>query len=213
MDDMLEMIKQFMAGNSGQAESFSTTSAGLAQAHNSEMEQIRLQHQLGMISAQEAARLQRESQMAMLQEEERLRRIREQEQLKFEQQKIFAEMMGKDPVTAVLFGLGKGGSLVPGSEKFGGMAPLREAQIQEGRLENALTGLTGVNGRIDIQGDRGVVGLKGAHQVARQFMQGEESGQTLLTSAYGVGDSQKGGGLSPDAFLKKIQEVTPTGIL
>lgn len=178
-----------------------------------------------------------EQQMAMLREEQRLIAEREAaqrvEELKARRQQIFSEMLGKDPVRAVLFGLGLSGA-IPGAtmEETASLPPLEGIQAYQRNTENALQqafgrGQVQGTGQISI-GNEGVKGLPTAIKSQNLFttgagMQGGASTdlQTLLSSAFGVGQTTgaqygAGGqqtGLSPEELIRQIQDVTPRGVL
>ncbi len=138
------------------------------------------------------------------------------EELKAERQRIFVDMMGKDPVRATLFALGVGGSILPGGERFDDLPALKGAKQQEVKTESALTGLlqgTGA-GNIDLSSS-GVTGLPPAIKSARAFQQAGQSGKSVLSSAFGVGDIRAGKqpGINPQEFLELIDSVTPKGVI
>jgi hypothetical protein len=144
--------------------------------------------------------------------------VAERNRLKAQRQATFVEMMGRDPVRAVLFAMGIG----PEADRFNTqmksigatVKPLRGAAKSEKRTESALGKLLGGERKIDL-GERGVTGLGTAIGAARSFQQADVTGQGLLTSAFGVGSTARGQqpGLTPEAMLEQIQQVTPTGIL
>lgn len=136
------------------------------------------------------------------------------EDLKAERQRIFVDMMGKDPVRATLFALGVGGSILPGGERFEDLPALAGAKQQEIKTESALTGLLRGTGAQDIDlSASGVTGLPPAIKSARSFQQAGASGKSVLTSAFGVGDIRAGKqpGINPQEFLELIDSVTPKG--
>ncbi|KKK71719.1 hypothetical protein LCGC14_2911110, partial [marine sediment metagenome] len=110
-----------------------------------------------------------------------------------------------------LLSLGIGGELVPGGERFTGLGPVKGAEAFRSKTETALEGLLD-RGGITI-GEKGVGGLGSVEQAARTFQQGTGAGRTLLRSAFGVGSEATGGGLATEDILRRIQEVTPTGVL
>ena len=197
--------------------SFSSTESGL-----------RLQAQLDAASS--AAQFNYQKQLELMQQQfqakqELLKRQAEEklrlEQLKQERQRLFAEMVGNDPVRAVLFGLGLGGSFIPGAEKFAGLPRLSGARELDLDTEKALTKLgAGIPGQVVGVGQNrndphvGVYGLNSPEQLARQFMQGSGVDQTLLTSAFGVGGTGTGfTGLNTQELVRRIGQVTPKGVL
>jgi len=152
-----------------------------------------------------------EQERKKIEAEEKLRR----EQLLQERQRLFAEMVGNDPVRAVLFGLGLGGSILPGSERFAALPALGEAQSLEMDTERVLAALQG--GSVDItsrEGKTGVYGLTTPEQLARKFVQGSGADRTVLSSAFGVGGTGTGfTGLNPEELARRIAGVTPKGVL
>ena len=145
----------------------------------------------------------------------------QEKELGFRRQELVGTTMGTDPVRALLYALGVGGSILPGGESFAGLGPMQGAQEYKGQTIQALQGLLspgkfGVaqtpGSPIDI-GEKGVTGLTSPEQAARAFQESGGAGQTLLASAYGVGNQALGGGLSAEEFVRRIQEVTPTGVL
>lgn len=132
-------------------------------------------------------------------------------ELEQERQIVIAQTLGQDPVRAVLMSQGIGGQLVPGGERFAGLGPVKGAQEFTERTETALSGLVG--GRDISIGERGVTGLPSIENVASTFQLGSGGGRTLLSSAFGVGNLDTGGGLSTEAIQRRVQDVTPTGAL
>jgi len=108
-----------------------------------------------------------------------------------------------------MLGRGYGGEMIPG-ERYEGLQPITGAEEYEARTETALGGLVGRP--VDITAE-GVLGLPTAEKTAREYQWGGEGARTLLTSGYGVGHEGLGGGLSSEEFARRVQEVTPTGVL
>ncbi len=146
-------------------------------------------------------------------------REQEIERLKAERERIFVDMLGTDPVRAVLFALGVGGEILPGGDRFADLAPLPGAQAQATATEQALSQLVGGGVKV---GQAGVTGLGTAAKAAAAF--GGQAGgaggnvadqQKLLLSGFGVGAKRGKGrpGQSREETLRQIASVTPTGIL
>lgn len=216
--DPMAMLEAFMnsGGASGWGGSQAAAEYDAAQAaqqaaadHARELEILKMQQEFE--AQQEAARLeaQRQAQLA---------------ELKQQRQAQFVDLMGRDPVRAVLFALGMG----PEADQFNvaakqlGMTldPMEGAQQKEQEHETALKGLLGsgkygttAGAQADI-GAGGVSGLGTAEQAATAFQQGGADAQKLLTSAFGVGGNKPGeGGLSPESLMEKVNAVTPKGVL
>ncbi len=146
-------------------------------------------------------------------------REQEIERLKAERERIFVDMLGTDPVRAVLFALGVGGEILPGGDRFADLAPLPGAQAQATATEQALSQLVGGGVKV---GQAGVTGLGTAAKSAAAF--GGQAGgtggniadqQKLLLSGFGVGAKRGKGrpGQSREETLRQIASVTPTGVL
>lgn len=149
------------------------------------------------------------------------------EDLKAERQRIFVDMMGRDPVRATLFAMGVGGQILPGGERFADLPALKGAQNREIQTETALNKLlqgqlpTPVStaggtrtGGVDLSSS-GVTGLPPAIKSAQAFQQAGAGGKSVLTSAFGVGDIRAGQqpGINPEEFLQLIDSVTPKGVI
>ena len=143
------------------------------------------------------------------------------EKLKAERQRIFTDLLGTDPVRAVLFAMGIGGEILPGGERFANLPALKGAAQQGRQTEQALTGILG--GDISI-GQQGVTGLPDVVKAASAFSAGQGASgnvgdlgaaRTLLTSGFGVGATRGKGrpGLSRQEVLRQIASVTPQGAL
>ncbi len=146
-------------------------------------------------------------------------REQEVERLKAERERIFVDMLGTDPVRAVLFALGVGGEILPGGDRFADLAPLPGAQAQATATEQALSQLVGGGVKV---GQAGVTGLGTAAKAAAAF--GGQAGgtggniadqQKLLLSGFGVGAKRGKGrpGQSREETLRQIASVSPTGVL
>ena len=138
--------------------------------------------------------------------------LREKE-LAFERQALFAQTLGTDPVRAVLLGLGVGGSLVPGGERFADLPPLQGAVQQQQATETALEGILGQGAETITIGETGIEGLPSVVKTATAFQRGRPAAKTLLGSAFGVGNLSTLPGISTESFLEQIGEVTPRGLL
>lgn len=146
-------------------------------------------------------------------------RAQELERLKAERERIFTDMLGTDPVRAVLFALGIGGEILPGGDRFADLAPLPGARAQADATQQALSRLTSRDVQV---GQEGVTGLGPAVKTAAAF--GGQAGGTggniadqrkLLLSGFGVGAKRGKGrpGQSREETLRQIASVTPQGIL
>jgi hypothetical protein len=184
--------------------------------------QTRLESQLAQQAAErqyqqqieiERQRREFEAEQARLRaEEERKRQV---EQILAQRQESYLSQAAVDPVKAILLGRGFGQEAGQFNARLGGLSAgvlpeLAGVRERETDVEGALARILGYG--VDIN-EQGVSGLGSAEQSARQFQMGDESGQTLLRSAFGVGGQGFGGGLSADEYLRRIQEVTPTGSL
>ncbi len=182
-------------------------------------------------AAEAAADFERQKQLLIMQqqfqaEQDRIQREAAEkarvESLKQERLQIFTDLMGKDPVRAVLFAMGIGGETTQlPTEKFAELAPLQGATEKKAETEQALTGLfksptSGVTqeaGPVTLSGE-GVGGLVTAEQSAKLLAQGDENTKKLLASAYGVGGPTTGrAGISAEELVRRAQSVTPKGVL
>jgi len=197
----------------GSTPAFNTTSAGIAQQAADDRALATLQAQLG--SEEGAREFERQKEL------QRMQQAYEAEQKKAqmlqERQSEFANLIGKgDSVRAVLLGLGIGGNLNPGAGRYEGLPALEGAGEFQQKTQQALSGLqqqaTGAPANVTI-GDQGVSGLGSVEQFARASQRGGEGVNQLLTSAFGVGNQGLGGGVSQEEYQRRIQDVTPTGIL
>jgi len=156
-------------------------------------------------------------------EQERLRREAEERQrvaqLRQERDTTFSQLYNQDPVRSILFGRGMAGDLVTGATRFDELGKLSGIEQREGEVEAALQKAIGGPNQYDIDlhqayGNRaGVANLPSAEQVARQTQFGGENVSRLLQSAFGIGGGGLGGGITAEEFLRRVQEVTPTGEL
>src|SRR3990170_2850627 len=200
---------------------YTQTQAGAQFAAAEQLKQIQLQgaEQLRQIQLQQKLQFDADYALAQLQganakELEQMRQAFAEKQklqeLEFGRQQMFAQMLGTDPVRAVLLATGMGGQALGGvGGEFKALPAMQGAQQFEQSTEQALRGITG--GNIDITG-QGVLGLPSVYQTARQAQQGGDAVTTLLRSAFGVGNEALGGGVSAEEFGKRIQSVTPTGV-
>lgn len=143
------------------------------------------------------------------------REITEKE-LGVERQRIFADLMGRDPVRAVLFALGGGTQTVPGAAAFEGMAPIEGSEQYAQQTGQALSQLTGKNVNVTKQGVQGLGGTKDLLSQARKLQapSTSESAKTLLSSAFGVGSEapgQESAGITPEDIGRLVTQVTPMG--
>jgi hypothetical protein len=128
-----------------------------------------------------------------------------------ERQRIVAEMMGKDPVRAVLYSMGISGDVL-GDQQFSDLGAMQGAEAYKAKTESALNAIEGTGGNTEINA-QGVKGIAPIEKQARSFVQGSGAQQTLLSSAHGVGDSAAGGGISPEEVVQRALSVTPQGNL
>ena len=213
-------------GGAGGGGSFLSSQAGQEAANAFALQQLQQEQEFAAAEAEKARLFEREQEL---------------ERLKAERERIFTDMLGTDPVRAVLFALGIGGEILPGGDRFANLAPLPGAQQQGRQTQQALEGLLGLGqrksqpidggqvtmtttggpGGINI-GEAGVTGLGSAARAAAAF--GGQAGgtggnisdqQKLLLSAFGVGAKRGKGrpGQSREETLRQIASVTPTGVL
>ena len=167
----------------------------------------------------EQAQLDRDFQLAEAEKARKFEEKRELDRLKADRQRIFTDMLGTDPVRAVLFALGVGGEILPEGDQFSSLAPLKGAKNQQAETEGALSKLLG--GDVQV-GQQGATGLGTAAKAAAAF--GGQAGgtggniedqQKLLLSGFGVGAKRGKGrpGQSREETLRQIQQVTPKGVL
>lgn len=209
LDDLdLSGVDLFGAGGGGGGgrggAPFGSSQAGAELAQRFALEQLLKEQQFASAEADKARIFEREQ---------------ETKRLKAERERIFTDMLGTDPVRAVLFALGVGGEILPGGERFANLAPLQGAQAQATNTAQALSQLVG---RTVGVGQEGVTGLGSAAQSAAAF--GGQAGgrggnvadqQKLLLSGFGVGAKRGKGrpGQSREETLRQIASVTPQGIL
>lgn len=224
IEAILAALAQLSGGGGGgfAPPAFSGTEAGLRLQSQLGLDQLRLGGQLDINAIRERAGLEerigirleelRQKGALTLQERQEAFQL-EQQRKQLEQERLIAiaQTKGQDPVRAVLLGLGIGGELVPGGERFKGLGPVAGAEKFRASTEEALQGLLGRSG-ITI-GEQGVSDLGSVEQSARTFQQGTGAGRTLLKSAFGVGSEATGGGLATEDILRRIQDVTPQGVL
>lgn len=196
---------------------WTSTEAAARLAQQFELEQLAKEQAYAV----EAARVQREWETAEAARQREFERAQALEELKAERQRIFTEMLGKDPVRAALFAMGVGGEILPGGERFAALPPLKGAE-EYGR--RAATGLSELLGRTIGVGEAGVTGLPEVYKAAGAYSAGYrptgrpvgdiEAARTMLLSGFGVGAVPGKGrpGISPEEALRRIQSVTPTGV-
>ena len=191
-------------GGGGGGGSFGSSQAGAELAQRFALEQLLKEQEFASGESEKARLFEREQ---------------ETERLKAERERIFTDMLGTDPVRAVLFALGVGGEILPGGERFANLQPLQGAQQQATNTAQALSQLVGRS--VDV-GQQGVTGLGSAAQSAAAF--GGQAGgtggnirdqQKLLLSGFGVGAKRGKGrpGQSREETLRQIASVTPQGTL
>ncbi len=130
-----------------------------------------------------------------------------------ERQRVYTDLLGRDPVRAILFAMGIGpeADIFSTQLKSLGSTQTPLAGAGQGRLQTE-TALSGLLGRSVQLGTGGVTGLGSAEQAAQPFQSGGADIQKLLTSAFGVGGT-KGAGISAEELIQRISAVTPTGTL
>ena len=189
---------------------YTQTQAGAQFAAGEQLKQIQLQQKLQFDADYALAQLQGANAKELEQMRQAFAEKQKLQELEFGRQQMFAQMLGTDPVRAVLLATGMGGQALGGvGGEFKALPAMQGAQQFEQSTEQALRGITG--GNIDITG-QGVLGLPSVYQTARQAQQGGDAVTTLLRSAFGVGNEALGGGVSAEEFGKRIQSVTPTGV-
>lgn len=204
LSDQLALLRE--EARLGAQESLLSRQASIAEAQR---------ERTAAAEAAEKQRLFQKQQEAARLEEDRRQKMAS---LKAQRQQTFVDLLGRDPVRAVLFAMGIG----PEADKFntqaqslgGTISPLAGAEKSETRTESALSKLLGGGRSVDI-GKAGVTGLGTARRAARSFQEADVTGKGLLTSAFGVGSTAEGQqpGISAEALLEQIEEVTPTGAL
>ncbi|KKL51999.1 hypothetical protein LCGC14_2289880 [marine sediment metagenome] len=202
IDDVLDLGGG--GGGSGGGGSFLSSQAGQQSANAFAAQQAQLDRDFALAEADKARGFEREQEL---------------ERLKAERERIFTDMLGTDPVRAVLFALGIGGEILPGGDRFADLAPLSGARAQADATQQALSKLQGSQVNI---GQEGVTGLGSAASLAASF--GGQAGGTggnvldqkkLLLSGLGVGAKRGKGrpGQSREESLRQIASVTPSGVL
>ena len=215
--DLRAMVDEEMrkAGVGGGGGSFGGTQAGMEReatlARQAAAEDFARQLQL--------TQMQQQFEQAQQEKQREFQRQQALEQLKAERQRIYTDMLGTDPVRAVLFAMGIGGEILPGGEQFAGLPPIQGAEQQAAKTQTALQGILG--GPIGL-GQAGVTGLPDVEKAAAAYSAGQGaqgsisdlgSARTLLTSGFGVGATPGQGrpGLSREEALRRISAVTPQG--
>mgnify|MGYP001589902446 FL=1 len=215
--DLDALIAEAMrkAGVDGGGGSFGGTQVGMereaALARQAAAEDFARQLQL--------TQMQQQFEQAQQEKQREFQRQQALEQLKAERQRIYTDMLGTDPVRAVLFAMGIGGEILPGGEQFAGLPPIQGAEQQAAKTQTALQGILG--GPIGL-GQAGVTGLPDVEKAAAAYSAGQGaqgsisdlgSARTLLTSGFGVGATPGQGrpGLSREEALRRISAVTPQG--
>lgn len=210
---IIDALQAQMSASQAPAWSSTQAAAEFEAAAAERMERLRAE----LAEAQANRDYARQLEILRLQREEAARI--ERERLLQERQSEYANLIGRgDSVRAVMLGLGLGGNLQPGAGKYAALPALEGAEEFRQQTQSALTGLqtkaTGAPANVQI-GDQGVTGLTSAEQFARTAQRGDEGIQQLLASAFGVGSRAQGmgGGISAQEFQRRVQDVTPTGIL
>jgi hypothetical protein len=188
-------------------------------------------------AAQELERLRQKGQLTLEEMKQKFALEQQLKQLAFEREALYVQYKGQDPVRAVMLGMGMlgegqaggqfrdvgpGGVTGPGQTRSstavqgaggGGryLPQIAGAGEFERQTEKALGGLLGGR-QIDITAE-GALGLPTAEKAATAFQRGGAGAKTLLSSGYGVGHEGIGGGLSSEEFTRRIQDVTPTGVI
>ena len=198
-------------GGGGSAQPWTSTQQGAQYAASQQLAQIKLQQKLQFDADYALAKLQGANAKELELMRQKFAQKQMEQELQFKRAEMFAEYAGKDPVRAVLLATGMQGGMIGGvGGQFTGLPAMKGAKAYEANTEKALGQITGQ--KIDITG-KGVQGLNSVFQNARQAVQGTEATQTLLRSAFGVGSDALGGGISAEEFGKRVQSVTPTGVL
>lgn len=171
-----------------------------------------LQEDQQLFSAGESAK-DREARLALQKDQQVFEKEKQDADLKYQRQKTYVDMMGKDPVRAVLFAMGIGQDAETFNTQWGAgsqtQSPLAGAEQSKAAVENALSGQLGKPVTV---GNTGVEGLGSVEGAARAFQKGGGDVKTLLSSAFGVGNTATGGTTSEET-QRRIQAVTPTGVL
>ena len=148
-------------------------------------------------------------------EQDRLEEDRRQQaaSIQSERQRVYTDLLGRDPVRAILFAMGIGPEADIFSTQLKSLGATQTPLVGagQGRLQTE-TALSGLLGRSVQLGAGGVTGLGSAQQAAGAFGRGGADIQKLLTSAFGVGGT-KGAGISAEELIQRISAVTPTGVL
>lgn len=206
-DELPDWLKEALGldgGGGAGGGSFGGTRAGAELAQANALALLQEEARLGGLESDKARKFEREQEL---------------DRLKAERQRMFTDMLGTDPVRAVLFALGVGGEILPGGEQFADLDAMKGAQAQATGTKQALSKLVGDDIGL---GTAGVTGLPTAQKAAAAF--GGQAGgaggnvmdqQKLLLSAFGVGAKKGKGrpGQSREETLRKISEATPQGTL
>ncbi len=191
-------------GGGGGGGSFLSSQAGQAAANAFLAEQAQLDRDFQLAEADKARKFEEKARI---------------DRLKADRQRIFTDMLGTDPVRAVLFALGVGGEILPEGDRFASLGAQKGARGQADNTEEALGELLGRKVGI---GEEGVTNLGSAGQSAAAF--GGQAGgaggniadqQKLLLSGFGVGAKRGKGrpGQSREETLRQIAQATPQGVL
>lgn len=203
LDAFLEQFaSQFGDGGGGGGGSFGSSREGSLLAQEQALALLQAEQAFATAEAEKARQFEREQKL---------------NQLRADRQRIFTDMLGTDPVRAVLFAMGIG----EGTGEFAGLEPLKlPSTAPTGKeTEQALGGLVGRKVGL---GESGVTNLGSVSQAAAAF--GGQAGgaggdiadqQKLLLSGFGVGATRGKGrpGQSREEILRKISAATPRGVL
>lgn len=192
-------------GGGGYATPYAQTQAGMADAARYDKELAQMQ----IDAAEELEALRQKGALTIEEMRQKFALEQQLKQIAFEREALYVQYKGRDPVRAVMLGMGMLGE-GEGGLPYEGLPKIKGAAEYEAKTEKALGGLVGRP--VDITAE-GVAGLPEAIKTAREYQFGGEAERTLLTSGYGVGREGLGGGLSSEEFARRIQEVTPTGVL
>ena len=164
-------------------------------------------------AAEQQAELNRAFERAQEQKRQDEERRQQAASIQSERQRVYTDLLGRDPVRAILFAMGIGpeADIFSTQLKSLGATQTPLAGAGQGRLQTE-TALSGLLGRSVQLGAGGVTGLGSAQGAASAFQSGGADIQKLLTSAFGVGGT-KGAGISAEELIQRISAVTPTGVL
>lgn len=178
------------------------------------------EREAGQVFQERMNKIQQDFQRVEAQKDRDFQKELKKEELKAERQRIFVDMMGKDPIRAVLFAMGGSGNILPGGERFEDLPALKGARPQAAKATHAIRDILSKGGvqnvdPITIQSGIGVTDLPPAIRAAKAFQRTGAAGKNVLSSAFGIGDIRAGEqpGIPPEELLQIIQSVTPKGVL